>query len=85
MCIRDRASTTKPQEYYDPTDEPRTNYASSKGREFDHVVLPTFGKSAYLEDIRSRRLLYIALTRARKSVTIYVPKSAPSDLLPLVS
>lgn len=56
----------------------------SKGREFDHVIIPSLGAAAYSDDQRSRRLLYVALTRARRSVTIFVPAASPSKLLPLL-
>lgn len=56
----------------------------AKGREFDHVIIPSLGVSTYRDDPRSRRLLYVALTRARKSITIFVPRASPSPLLPLL-
>ncbi len=56
----------------------------AKGREFDHVIIPSLGAATYRDDLRSRRLLYVALTRARKSVTIFVPDASPSPLLPLL-
>jgi hypothetical protein len=72
----------------------------SKGREFDHVILPWLAnvpedKTKYREgrnqfgkivgdsarDEEERRILYVALSRARERVTILYPEESPSPLL----
>jgi len=65
----------------------------SKGREFDHVIIPWLSSRGELLEKRDgrkfpfpynfssfedRRLLYVALTRARSRVTIIYPKDDPS-------
>ena len=64
----------------------------SKGREFDHVILPWMcedGESLRggdrgrydFDDDEHRRLLYVALTRARKRVTVIYPAERPARIL----
>jgi len=72
----------------------------SKGREFDHVILPWLAnvpedKTKYREgrnqfgkivgdsarDEEERRILYVALSRARERVTILYPEESPSPFL----
>jgi len=63
----------------------------SKGREFDHVIIPWLsgqgepGDGRYMtydyENPEDRRLLYVAITRARKHVTILYPQEDPSPFL----
>ncbi|MDI6872207.1 MAG: 3'-5' exonuclease [Bacillota bacterium] len=62
----------------------------SKGREFDHVVLPWLSnagepiggwrKPCWMDD-EDRRLLYVALTRAKSLVTVVFPSEAPAQIL----
>jgi DNA helicase-2/ATP-dependent DNA helicase PcrA len=53
----------------------------AKGREFDHVLLPSWadgffpGKCSREDEEECRRLAFVAVTRARKSVIIGVPHS----------
>jgi Superfamily I DNA and RNA helicases len=56
----------------------------SKGREFDHVIVPWLSADfpeQYVSIDDDRRLLYVALTRARRRVTIVYPAESPSPLL----
>lgn len=63
----------------------------SKGREFDHVIIPWLsglGEPSGRSQLpynhgnpEDRRLLYVALTRARKHVTILYPQEDPSPFL----
>ncbi len=71
------------------------NVHQSKGREFDHVIIPLLsgtGEGIHLGKERQfkpydywsdddRRLLYVALSRARKRVTIMYPPDDPSEFL----
>jgi len=54
---------------------------SAKGLAFDHVIVTHAGTADFPDTIDGRRLLYTALTRARRSITILVPDVAPSPLL----
>ena len=51
-----------------------------KGREFDEVVIPYASASSFGNDDASRRLLYVALTRATKRLRILIPRTDPSPL-----
>lgn len=53
----------------------------AKGQEFDHVVLAHCSASPFPDTPEARRLLYVALSRARRSVTFLVSGRAPSPLL----
>ncbi|MDP3063545.1 MAG: UvrD-helicase domain-containing protein [Chloroflexota bacterium] len=53
----------------------------AKGREFDHVVIvPCSGKS-FNDTPDARQVLYVALSRAKQSITLIVPRENPSPLL----
>lgn len=68
----------------------------SKGREFDHVIIPwlsevgeptksgkryKFPRKFDYEVYEDRRLLYVAVTRAKRKVTILYPEESPSQFL----
>jgi superfamily I DNA/RNA helicase len=68
----------------------------SKGREFDHVIIPwlsgkgepcmdrvgrVFPLSYDYDGFEDRRLLYVALTRARRRVTVIYPEEDPSPFI----
>jgi DNA helicase-2/ATP-dependent DNA helicase PcrA len=68
----------------------------SKGREFDHVIVPwlsargepretqtggVFPLEYNYHNLEDRRLLYVALTRARRRVTIVYPAEDPSPFI----
>jgi DNA helicase-2/ATP-dependent DNA helicase PcrA len=53
----------------------------SKGCEYDHVVLTHAGSTGFPDNRLSRRLLYTALSRAKRSITILIPDRDPSPLL----
>lgn len=53
----------------------------AKGREFDHVVLPWLDAATFGPDIKDRQLLYVALSRARRRLTLIVPTENWSPLL----
>ncbi|MGH9891547.1 MAG: ATP-binding domain-containing protein [bacterium] len=57
----------------------------AKGREFDHVVVAHCSATPFRDDAESRRLLYVAISRARHSVTILASGSHPSPLLRLAT
>jgi len=54
----------------------------AKGQEFDHVIVAHCSASPFPESPEARRLLYVALSRARLSITILASGVAPSPLLP---
>lgn len=54
---------------------------TAKGREFDHVVLAHCGASQFPDEPSARRLLYVAISRARRSLHILTPGDYPSPLL----
>lgn len=53
----------------------------AKGLEYDHVLIGNFSASHFGDDEVSRRVAYVALSRARLSITILVPADQPSPLL----
>jgi UvrD-like helicase C-terminal domain/UvrD/REP helicase N-terminal domain len=53
----------------------------AKGLEYDHVMIGNFSAAHFGDDEMSRRIAYVALSRARRSVTLLVPKQQPSPLL----
>jgi DNA helicase-2/ATP-dependent DNA helicase PcrA len=53
----------------------------AKGLEYDHVLIGNFSASHFGDDEMSRRVAYVALSRARRSITILVPADQPSPLL----
>lgn len=67
------------------------NVFQTKGREFDHVIIPwlssekepphAYSPNYNYEDINDRRLLYVAFTRARNKVTVLYPEESPSRFL----
>lgn len=55
----------------------------SKGHQFDHVVVALCGASPFPDSDEGRRLLYVALSRARRSVHILPPSRGVSPLTPV--
>jgi AAA domain/UvrD-like helicase C-terminal domain len=53
----------------------------AKGLEFDHVLIANFSAGHFPDDEMSRRVAYVALSRARRSITLLVPGESPSPLL----
>lgn len=53
----------------------------AKGLEFDNVLISNFSAAHFGNDELSRRVAYVALSRARRSITILVPGDSPSPLL----
>jgi DNA helicase-2/ATP-dependent DNA helicase PcrA len=53
----------------------------AKGQEFDHVLLAHCSAGPFPDTSESRRLLYVALSRACRSITIIASGKAPSPLL----
>jgi DNA helicase IV len=51
-----------------------------KGLEFDHVIVADAGAHAFPDEPAARRALYVAITRARKSLS-FTAIGAPSPLL----
>lgn len=55
---------------------------AAKGLEFDHVVLPHLSQGDFGNDaVENRNLLYVALTRARRCLTVTYDPARPSRLL----
>lgn len=54
---------------------------AAKGLAFDHVIITHAGADDFPDSEKGRRLLYTALTRSRRTITILVPRSSPSPLL----
>lgn len=55
---------------------------ASKGLEFDHVVIPQLSKGEFGDgSTESRNLLYVALTRARRKLTLLFDPQRPSRFL----
>lgn len=57
-----------------------TTVAEVKGLEFDHVILPDAGPSAYPDEPRERRALYVAVTRAALQLVL----ATTGELTPLL-
>jgi superfamily I DNA/RNA helicase len=53
----------------------------AKGLEYDHVLISNFSAAHFGDDEMSRKIAYVALSRARKSVSILVPQDGASPLL----
>ena len=53
----------------------------AKGLEFDHVLVANFTAAHFGDDEMSRRIAYVALSRARRAITLLVPGESPSPLL----
>lgn len=53
----------------------------SKGMEFDHVCICPFSASHFPNNDFGRRLIYVALSRARRTIEIIAPGLGPSPLL----
>lgn len=54
----------------------------SKGHQFDHVVVALCGATPFPDSDEGRKLLYVALSRARRTVHILPPEDSASPLLP---
>jgi DNA helicase-2/ATP-dependent DNA helicase PcrA len=54
----------------------------AKGQEYDHVIVAHYSASPFPDTQEGRRLLYVALSRARRSITILASARWPSPLLP---
>ena len=53
----------------------------AKGLEFDDVVVAHCSRTPFGNEEQSRRLLYVAMSRARRSLLILASAGAPSPLL----
>ncbi len=53
----------------------------AKGKEFDVVVLAGANEQFFPDTEESRRLFYVAITRASKEWVVITPDSKPSPLL----
>ena len=45
----------------------------SKGRQFEHVLISNVSVTHFPDDDEGRRLLYVAISRCRRSLVILVP------------
>jgi hypothetical protein len=72
------------QHRHDAASVPRrcaTTIHKAKGQEFDHVIIAHCSASPFPDRPDARRLLYVGLSRARRSVTIIASERDPSPLL----
>jgi superfamily I DNA/RNA helicase len=53
----------------------------AKGLEFENVLIGNFSAAHFGDDELSRKLAYVALSRAQRAITILVPGNNPSPLL----
>jgi len=53
----------------------------AKGLEFNHVLISNFSAGHFGDDEMSRRIAYVAISRARRSLSFLVPALGPSPLL----
>lgn len=53
----------------------------AKGLEFDHVLIAYCGRNHFPDNEQARRRLYVAISRATKTLTLHVPNAAPSPLI----
>jgi superfamily I DNA/RNA helicase len=53
----------------------------SKGHQFEHVLISNVSGTHFPDDEEGRRLLYVALSRCRRSLTILVPAHGRSPLI----
>lgn len=56
----------------------------AKGKEFDGVLVTYVDREAFRDDFDGRRLLYVAMTRARRRLTLLIPQDRPSELAALL-
>ena len=57
---------------------------AAKGLEFDHVILPHLNKGEFAlggHSVDNRNLLYVAMTRARRRLTVLCDADRPSAYL----
>ncbi len=52
---------------------------AAKGKEFDHVLVPVNTKSVSIHEQEEFRILYVACTRAKERLSIFVPESYTHD------
>lgn len=95
FCILS-AITSSGADPYDQLQESMVNYKSVtrrpnfavgtvqriKGLEYDHVLVFNVSKTHFKDDDYGRKLLYIAISRCRTSLTILVPETGRSPLIP---
>jgi len=53
----------------------------AKGKEFDHIILPYVDNRSFRDTLNFKKLFYVGVTRARKSVTIMFPANDKSIIL----
>lgn len=53
----------------------------AKGLEYDHVAIVHCSQTPFPDSNLGRKLLYVALSRAQKSLTIYASEKSPSPLI----
>ena len=53
----------------------------AKGKEFDHVILADASARFYPDNWDSRKLFYVAMTRATRGWTVIAPDNGASPLL----
>jgi DNA helicase-2/ATP-dependent DNA helicase PcrA len=58
-----------------------TTIHKAKGRTADHVIVVHCAESVLPDDEEGRRLLYVAISRARRSVTLILPQTRATRLL----
>jgi DNA helicase-2/ATP-dependent DNA helicase PcrA len=50
----------------------------AKGLDFDHVLLCPVDRHQYPDDVLGGRLLYVALSRAKRSIRLVLASDAPT-------
>jgi hypothetical protein len=53
----------------------------AKGRECSHVILPCVDTRTFQDKVEDRQLLYVALSRAKETVTLIIPRQGASPLV----
>ncbi|MFH1875666.1 MAG: ATP-binding domain-containing protein [Candidatus Omnitrophota bacterium] len=53
----------------------------AKGKEFDHVIMPYVDDRSFADSLYFKKVFYVGVTRAKKSVTILFPEKGKSPIL----
>lgn len=64
-----------------PPDKALSTIHKAKGLECDHVIIAPCDRTTFSKTEASRCLLYVALSRAKETLTLVVPDNEPSPLL----
>jgi DNA helicase-2/ATP-dependent DNA helicase PcrA len=64
-----------------PPDKALSTIHKAKGMECDHAIIMPCDRRSFSDSAKSRCLLYVALSRAKRTLTLVVPHDEPSPLL----